>query len=187
MEAVGAIARDFEGNAETLEAAVRSCERTARTHNRSFFLKKLEQHLMDKGVKVPEQIFRLFDTPFMNFTPEYARVYEEKIKGQALFHVFSDMLVEIYERIEADRVGWEAAANYLEDTPMKVCALHTLVRIKQLEEIPEDCDYLDLMDEFSGVAQARVTPQVQKLNVKTYANKDKSRRRKRDTLKYYEY
>jgi hypothetical protein len=179
METIQATVRDFAGNREAIEAAIRSCERSQTTGSRSFFVKKLEQHFQEKGIKIPDQIFDLFDTPFTEFTPQYAKVYEERIKGQALFHIFSDMLVEIFEMLNADRTGWEAAANYLYDTPMKICALHALARIQQLEEIPEEIDYLDLMEEFSGKAkQIRVTPREQKRNIRPYRENGKGRWKK---------
>jgi len=178
VEALQVTARDFEGNGEAIEAALRSCERAVPTGSRSFFVKKLEQHLAEKGIKIPEIIFDLFDTPFNKFTPQYARVYEEKVKGQALFHIFSDMLIEIYEKLQADRVGWEAAANYLLDTPMKICALHALARIQQLEEMTVELDYQDLVDEFSGASTIRVTPREKKLNVKPYRDYGRSRWRR---------
>jgi hypothetical protein len=157
---------------ETLEEALRKCEKsTARC--RSFFVKRLEQHFNDKGIKIPEGIFSLFDTPFSKFTPEYAKMYEQKIKGQALFHIFSDMLVEIYQKMDADKAGWEAAANYLEDTPMRICALKALKRIDELEEMP-DSDYLYMVEQFNGLSEANVTPREQKFGVRPYAGAGKS-------------
>lgn len=181
MEVMNYAATGYGVGVETIEYAVKSCERTDKGRHRSFFLKRLEHHLKDRGIKVPDLIFDLFDTPFKDFTPQYCGVYETKIKGQALFHIFSDMLVEIYDLIEADRTGWEAAANYLEDTPMKVCALHALTRIQQLEEIEEEADYasLDLMEEFSGIAKSGVTPRDEKLNVRPYKGKGKGHRRRK--------
>lgn len=177
MESVQATA-SLDEKREAIELSVRKCERSAGSKQRSFFVKKLEQHLLEKGVNIPNNIFDLFDTPFDQFTPEYARVYEEKIKGQALFHIFSDMLVEIYEHLEADRAGWEAAANFLEDTPMKVCALHALTRIQQLESMP-DYDSLDLAGELSANSDSIYTPRERKLYVKTYNGNDKGRKRKK--------
>lgn len=152
---------------ETIEEALQKCESKAGKY-KSFFVKRLEQHLLDKGINIPERIFTLFDTPFDCFTPEYAMMYEQKIKGQALFHVFSDMLVEIYQHLEADKSGWEAAANFLEDTPMKVCALHALERIGQLESMPEE-DYLYMVEQFNGLSSMRITPRGQKFYVRPFS------------------
>jgi hypothetical protein len=159
---------------EALEAEIRSCERSAGQH-KSFFIKRLEQHLTERGISIPGPIFALFDTPFTDFTPESREMYEREIKGQALFHIFSDMLIEIYEGLTADRIGWEAAANYLEDTPMKVCALHALQRIGQLEQMKDE-DYLYMVEEFSNRSKARVTPVDQKFNVRSYSSAGKSHR-----------
>ena len=95
---------------ETIEEAIKKCERTPGSY-KSFFAKRLEQHLSEKGVSIPDRVFALLDTPFKDFTPEYVMMYEQKIKGQALFFLFSDMLVEIYEHLDADKTGWEAAAG----------------------------------------------------------------------------
>ena len=156
---------------EVLEVQVRSCEATMGRRYRSFFIKKLEQHLHDQRLEVPHLIFDLFDTPFELFTDNDRRIYEERVKGQALFHIFSDMLIEIYERIEADRAGWETAANFLDDTPMKVCALHTLARIEELEELPDEEDYTAMVDELKSLSRVKVTPVEQKYNVRRYDDK----------------
>lgn len=155
---------------EALEASVRSCDANAGRRYRSFFVKKLEQELLDREVEIPGEIFALLDTPFENFTDEHKTIYEERVKGQALFHVFSDMLVEIYEKIEADRIGWETAANFLDDTPMKACALHTLARIRELETMPDEEDYLHMVEEFKGLSKTKVTPHEQKYNVRRYGD-----------------
>ena len=126
---------------EVLEVQIRSCEATMGRRYRSFFTKRLEQYLEDQGMEVPHLILDLFDKPFETFSDNDRKVYEERVKGQALFHIFSDMLIEIYERLEADRGGWETAANFLDDTPMKVCALHTLNRIAEIELLPDEGDY----------------------------------------------
>lgn len=163
---------------EVLEMQVRSCEASAGRRCRSFFSKRLEQHLTDKGLQVPHQILDLFDKPFPQFTDEDKKIYEERVKGQALFHIFSDMLIEIYEWLEADRLGWETAANFLEETPMKVCALHTLKRIEELELLPSDEDYVDMVEEFKSLSKVHVTPREQKYNVKRYNGKKSRRHRK---------
>ncbi len=164
-----------EETAKKSEAGVARC--------RSFFAKKLEQHMSERGIAIPERIFSIFDMPFSQFTPEYLKIYEEKIKGQALFQIFSDMLVEIYQKLDADKSGWEAAANYLEDTPMRICALHALKRIDKLEDMPGD-DYLYMAEQFSGLSAAGLTPQDQKLGARHYyAGGAKSRWWKRDEPK----
>jgi hypothetical protein len=157
---------------ETLEEAVKNCEKST-VKCRSFFGKRLEQHMNEKGIAIPERIFSLFDTPFSAFTPEYVKMYEQKIKGQALFHIFSDMLVEIYQELDADKAGWETAANYLEDTPMRICALLALKRIDQLEEMPEN-DYLYMVEQFNGLSAEGITPQDQKFGVRPYAGMGKN-------------
>jgi hypothetical protein len=156
---------------EVLEVEVRSCEATMGRRYRSFFVKRLEQHLQDQGLEVPHLIFDLFDKPFELFTDNDKKVYEERVKGQALFHIFSDMLIEIYARLEADRVGWETAANFLDDTPIKVCALHTLERIEELEEMPDEEDYMTMVEEFKSLSRVKVTPCEQKYKVRRYDDK----------------
>jgi hypothetical protein len=163
---------------ETIEEAVKKCERSTEKC-KSFFVKRLEQHLAEKGISIPDRIFVLLDTPFEDFTPEYAAMYEKKIKGQALFHIFSDMLVEIYQGLEADRIGWEASVNFLQDTPMKMCATHALNRIDQLEAIPDD-DYMYVVEQLSGSPASQVTPRERKYGVKPYASGGKNRWWKRE-------
>jgi hypothetical protein len=145
------------------------------TQYKSFFIKKLEQHLKEQGVKIPHYIFSVFDTPFSDFGPEFEEIYETKIKGQALFQIFSDMLVEIYEDINADKAGWEAAANFLQDTPMKLCALYALEKIEELESMPE-INYASVEGQPEGL---QASPPRQKLNVKRYTHEDKSKSNRR--------
>jgi hypothetical protein len=149
------------------------------TEYRSYFIKKLEQHLKERGVKVPYAVFSVFDTPFNEFSPEYEKIYEEKIKDQALFQIFSDMLVEIYQDIGANKAGWEAAANFLQDTPMKICALYTLDKIEELECMPQ-MTYASVEEQ---PADLHISPPRQKLYVKPYTPKEKGKngRRKRRT------
>ena len=150
------------------------------TEYRSFFTKKLEHHLQDKGVKVPDAIFSVLDTPFNEFDHNYEKIYEEKIKGQALFQIFSDMLVEIYEKMGADKSGWEAAANFLQDTPMKICALYALEKIEELACMPET-NYASVEEQ---PADLHISPSRQKLYVKPYTPEEKGkngRRRRRAT------
>lgn len=144
---------------------------------RSFFSRKLERHLLEKGVRIPNRIFAVMDTPFCDFTPGCMDFYERKIKGQALFHIFSDMLIEIYENISADRLGWEDAAEFMEDTPMKVCALYTLEKIEEMDKLRER-DYLYMVEEFSGLGVGTDEPPRRKFNVKPYTGKDKGRWKK---------
>lgn len=150
---------------EAIEEEVKRCERSMGKH-KSFFIKKLEHYLEEQGIDIPEEILDLMDTPFEEFTPEHAALYEEKVKGQALTFIFTDNLIEIYHHLGADRAGWEAAVHFLPDTPMKVIALGALQRIDELERIPEPEP-----DPFAGDGEApaaRFTPQDRKFNVRRY-------------------
>jgi hypothetical protein len=150
------------------------------TEYKSYFTKKLEQHLKARGMEVPSDIFSVLDTPFNEFDPQYEKIYEEKIKDQALFQIFSDMLVEIYEEIGADKAGWEAAANFLQDTPMKICSLYALEKIEELEYLPETT-YASVE---AQPVDLHISPTRHKLYVKPYMPKEKGkngRRRRRAT------
>ncbi|MFW6113708.1 MAG: hypothetical protein ACOC78_02160 [Actinomycetota bacterium] len=113
------------------------------------------------------------DIPFDEFTPEISAVYETYIKGQALFHIFSDMLAEIYEDMNADKSGWEAAANFLKDTPMKLCALYALQKIEELENMP------DIVCEPEAVETPENPPSERRLYTRRYPDIDGDGRRKR--------
>lgn len=161
----------------TLEAAVKANITATRLETkvqRSFFVKKLERHMADKGIKIPRKVFTVMDTPFSEFNPTYREFYENRIKGQALFHVFSDMLIKIYEDLNAEKAGWEDAVEYLEDSPMKLCAIYALRRIDELEQMRED-NYVDMVEEFNYLSAEETAPVKRKFNVKPYSGKDKSR------------
>lgn len=161
----------------TLEAVVKAGVPTNRTDigvQKSFFVKKLERHMADKGIKIPRKVFSVMDTPFREFDPTFKEFYEKRIKGQALFHIFSDMLIQVYEDLQADKAGWEEAAEFLYDTPMKLCAIYALRRIDELEQIRED-SYVDMVEEFNNLSAAEVAPVRRKYNVRPYSGKDKKR------------
>ena len=161
---------------EVVEEDLRDALDSVRTTEyRSYFTKKLELHLKGRGMEVPSDIFSVFDTPFNEFSPEYEMIYEEKIKDQALFQIFSDMLVEIYEEIGADKAGWEAAANFLQDTPMKICALYTLEKIEELEYMPETT-YASVE---AQPVDLHISPPRQKLYVKPYTPNGKGKNGRR--------
>ncbi|MDY6793915.1 MAG: hypothetical protein SWK76_01340 [Actinomycetota bacterium] len=140
---------------------------------KSFFVKKLEHLLEEKGVKVPAGVIAVLDLPFDQFTPECRAVYESHIKGQALFHIFSDMLVEIFESMNADKAGWEATAHFLNDTPMKLCALYALQKIEDLENIP------DIVCEAGAQEAPEGSPADRRLYVRRYVDSERKGRRRK--------
>ena len=161
----------------TLEATVETNMTATRTDiktRKSFFVKKLERHMADNGIKIPRKVFSVMDTPFSEFNPTYREFYENRIKGQALFHLFSDMLINIYEEVNADKTGWEDAVEYLADSPMKLCAIYALRRIDELEQMRED-NYVDMVEEFKYLTPTDSPPAKRKFNVKPYSGKDKNR------------
>ncbi|MDY6795454.1 MAG: hypothetical protein SWK76_09290 [Actinomycetota bacterium] len=100
---------------------------------RSFFSRRLERYVEGK-VDVSRRIFTVLDTPFKEFTPMCERLYREKIESNYMLPMFSDMLVEIYRKLDADKYGWEAAANFLDETPMKRCALDAMHKAERLKK-----------------------------------------------------
>ncbi|MDY6795453.1 MAG: hypothetical protein SWK76_09285 [Actinomycetota bacterium] len=159
----------------TLESIVKAnLGGTTSTPHKSYFMKKLEQHLEVKGINIPGRILEVMDTPFEEFPSSYARIYKQQIKGQALLHIFSDMLIEIFQGMQADQAGWQASANFLENTPMRICAMRALDEIERLNALPKG-NHSCMMEEFSDLVSKDEKPEKRKLDVKPYSGKSKSR------------
>ncbi len=104
---------------------------------RSFFTRRLERKLKERGIKVPEAIIALLDRPFEEFTPEDRSLYEAEFKGRQLTILFSDLLDELYEETGKCESGWSAMCRFLKDTPMKLIATYVLQEEERLEEVGE--------------------------------------------------
>lgn len=107
----------------------------ADTSRRSFFTKKLERKLDERGIKVPASIISMLDKPFAEFTPEDRETYETEFKGRQLTILFSDILDELYEETGRVSSGWNAMCRYLKETPMKLIATYVVQEEERLEEM----------------------------------------------------
>ncbi len=140
--------------------------KTPRKVIRSFFTRKLERKLEEKGLEAPQHLLALMDVPFQEFTPEDREVYETELKPLAF--VFADHLHEVYQAMGCPRQGWEDMLDRLKDCPAKVVAalvLHHEESVKDLEDpVPEE-------------DPVEPTPQKQKINVRTYREKERGRER----------
>ena len=162
----------------TYEAALREANLTSNDKARkSFFIKRIEKAIKDK-VHVPDRVFALFDTPFHKFTPDCEELFEKELVEKSIFWMFSEVLADIYSEMNADRQGWEAAADFLDDTPIKYCALHAMEKVEKSRE-PSLSDNPDMDDN----ALLDVTPDDQKFGVRPYIERSRNRRRKRGDLR----
>ncbi|NPV60264.1 MAG: hypothetical protein HPY75_11490 [Actinobacteria bacterium] len=105
---------------------------------KSYFTKKLERKLEERGIKVPAAILSLLDKPFDQFTPEDKDFYEAEFKGRQLLILFSDLLAELYEETGKCESGWSAMCRFLKDTPIKLMATYVLKEEERLEEAVEE-------------------------------------------------
>lgn len=143
--------------------------------NKSFFTKKLERKLDERGIMVPASIIALLDKPFDDFTVEEQRLYEGEFKGRQLTILFSDLLDELYEETGRVASGWNAMCRYLKDTPMKLIATYVVQEEGRLEEVAKA-----VPEEPAGQQPAR-----EKFDVKRYQparaeqKEPQSRRRKK--------
>jgi hypothetical protein len=144
---------------------------------KSFFTKRIEKAIKDR-VEVSDRVFALFDTPFDQFTPDCEELFERELVGKSVFWMFSEVLAKIYNEMNADRQGWEAAADFLKDTPIKYCALHAMEKVEK-SKASSKIDNVD-MDESS---QLLVTPDDQKFGVRPYIERSRNGRRKRGDLR----
>ena len=162
----------------TYEAALKEANLTSSERaQKSFFIRRIEKAIKDK-VSVPDRVFALFDTPFEEFTPDCEELFERELVGKSVFWMFSEVLAKIYSEMNADRQGWEAAADFLEDTPIKYCALHAMEKVEKSRE-SSHADETDV-DENSRLL---VTPDDQKFGVRPYIEDSRNRRRKKGDLR----
>ncbi len=126
-EARPAAPRDADASGEAAPAAGAA--------NKSFFTKKLERKLDERGIEVPAPIIMLLDKPFDDFTPEEKQLYEREYKGRQLTILFSDLLDELYGETGRVSSGWNAMCRYLKDTPMKLIATYVVQEEERLEEV----------------------------------------------------
>ena len=96
---------------------------------RSFFTRKIEGKLKEKGLEMPQQILFLLDQPFETFGEEEKRFYEEKVKP--LFDQFSELLLEVFDQIGRPEEGWEESTKLMPDCPAKVVAMLALYRFRR--------------------------------------------------------
>ncbi len=134
---------------------------------RSFFTKKLERRLEEKGLEAPQQLLNLMDVPFEEFTPEDKELYESKIKPLAF--VFAEHLMEVYEIMGRPRRGWEEMLERLQPSPIKVLAALVLHEDEKAQNMPDEPDPLEEPPDNGRRAE--------KISVRVYRDKGTSRER----------
>ncbi len=116
------------------DAAREDSSRKARP--RSFFTRKIEGKLREKGLEMPQQILSFMDRPFDTFSEEDKLFYEEKVK--TLFDQFSELLLEVFDQIGRPEEGWEESTKLMPDCPAKVVAMLALYRFRRQAGVPDD-------------------------------------------------
>lgn len=116
---------------------------------RSFFTKRLEVKVEERGMDLPYSYIALMDVPIEDFTPEQQAFYETEFKLYTYF--FIEIIIDLYEALGSHREGWEDMLGRLPDTPIKELvslALHEKARLEGfddgMEEAPQDS--FDLME-----------------------------------------
>ncbi len=120
---------------ETTEEA-KNEENMRAARPRSFFTRKLEAKMEERGEQVPQIILSLLDVPFEELTPQEHQTYETQIKP--LFHVFSQILLEVFESLGQPEEGWEESTKLLTESPAKVLAMLALYEFRNKSGIPDN-------------------------------------------------
>ena len=120
---------------EAKEDAARE-ESTRKVRPRSFFTRKIEGKLEQKGTELPQQIISFLDQPFDLFNEEDKLFYEEKVKP--LFDLFSELLLEVFDQMGRPEEGWEESTKLMQDCPAKVVAMLALYRYRRQAAVPDD-------------------------------------------------
>lgn len=158
-----------------MEDAARE-EGARKVRPRSFFTRKIEGKLREKGLEAPQQILSFLDQPFDTFGEAEKRFYEEKVKP--LFDQFSSLLLEVFDQIGRPEEGWEESTKLMADCPAKVVAMLALYRFRrQMEEEDGPFKVLDQPEIPPPTAtQARMSPQpANKRVIKPAVEKPKSK------------
>ncbi len=98
---------------------------------KSFFTKRLEAKIAERGMDLPYSFIALMDVPLEDFTPEQGAFYESEFKLYTYF--FIEIIIDLYEALGAHREGWEEMLNRLPDTPIKELVSLSLQEKARLE------------------------------------------------------
>jgi len=162
----------------TSEVALSESNKTPKdTVRKSFFTKRIEKAIKDR-VEVSDCVFALFDTPFDQFTPDCEELFERELVKRSVFWMFSEVLAKIYHEMNADRQGWEAAADFLKDTPIKYCALHAMEKVEK-SKASSKVDGADMNEN----SRLNLRPDDEKFGVRPYIERSRNGRRKRGDLR----
>lgn len=131
---------------------------------KSFFTRRLEVKVQERGIDLPPEFISILDVPFQTFTEEQETFYQVEFKPFTYF--FIEILIDLYEALGAHREGWEEMMGRLPDCPVKELvrlALREKARLEGFDEGVEEEPAFDPL-EFSKP----VTLTAEKKVVKTY-------------------
>jgi hypothetical protein len=141
---------------------------------KSFFTRRLEVKLQERGMDLPPEFISILDVPFDSFTEEQEAFYQVEFKPFTYF--FIEILIDLYEALGAHREGWEDMMGRLPDCPIKELvklALHEKARLEGFDDGVEEepaFDPLELCKPITMTPEKRV--------VKTYRPSQSSSPRK---------
>ena len=142
---------------------------------KSFFTKRLEVKIEERGMNLPYDFIAIMDVPFEAFSDGQEAFYQGEFKPYTYF--FIEIIIDLYEALGAHREGWEDMLGRLPDSPVKelvALSLHEKARLEGfddgLDEAPS-FDPLDLGEPITLTTEKRV--------IRTYGADDPSQKKGR--------
>ncbi len=172
-EEIHMAAQEWSRPAARADVPYEAVGKSADASRKSYFTKKLERKLEERGIKVPAAIIALLDKPYDDFTPEDRRIYDQEFEERQLKILLSELMDDLFEETGRVTSGWTAMCRFLKDSPMKDIASFVIAEEERLQAVPQQAP----PDESEPAISAR-----EKLNVKPYrpaaADKAPHRRKK---------
>jgi hypothetical protein len=143
--------------------------------SKSFFTKRLEVKIEERGMNLPYTFIAIMDVPFESFSEEQETFYQGEFKPYTYF--FIEIIIDLYEALGSHREGWEDMLGRLPESPIKELvslSLHEKARLEGFDDGVEEESAFDSL-ELSGP----ITFTTEKKVVKTYHAEDASSKRDR--------
>ena len=142
--------------------------------NKSFFTKRLEVKIEERGMNLPYTFIAIMDVPFESFNEEQEAFYQGEFKPYTYF--FIEIIIDLYEALGSHREGWEDMLGRLPESPIRELvslSLHEKARLEGFDDGVEEepADTLELSGPITFTTDKKV--------VKAYHTDDASQKRDR--------
>ncbi len=102
---------------------------------KSFFTKRLEVKLEERGMNLPDDYIIIMDIPFEDFNESCQAFYDTEFKLYTYF--FIEIIIDLYEALGAHREGWEEMLERLPECPIRELVELSLQEKARLENFDD--------------------------------------------------